>query len=181
MTPKEEILFMDRPSWRSYMGIAVMGVVCTILIIYSLIWWLPGVTALYPRIHNKLYPTVYILPFIIILFFILNIMIQRYSHLYTITTKGIICRHGIIARNTSNVPADKITDFSVKQNMFQRILDVGNIYINTAGGPGIEAIMLGVRSPFILQEKLDIMIHGVAMQEKTGEKGNKEEKGVNVI
>ena len=148
----DDVVFQDHPSWRSYLGTAVIGAISTMLVFYGLIYLLPKITTLYPRIHNKLYPGVYTLPFIIILIFIFIIIYQRYSYLYTVTRKEVISRHGIIARNTNNALISKITDTNIRQNIIQRLLRTGSVYINTAGGPGMEVIFLGVNDPFLVQE-----------------------------
>ncbi len=147
----EDILFMDHPSWKAYISVAITGVMAASLIGYGVLWQLPKLTTQYPSIQNRFYPWVYLVPVTVFLLFLLIILFQRYSQLYTITSNMVISRQGIIAKNTNSVPLNRITDINVRQSITGRFLHIGDIYIDTAGGPGMEAVLWGVELPFRVQ------------------------------
>ena len=51
---------------------------------------------------------------------------------YKLTEEKIIIDTGFLSRNQEEVRLYRITDFSVKQNLFQRIFGVGNIHISSS-------------------------------------------------
>ena len=49
------------------------------------------------------------------------------------------------------VPIENITDIYVRQNPIQALLGIGNVEVDTAGGDGIELVMVGVENPIEIQ------------------------------
>ena len=82
----------------------------------------------------------------------LYIWLVRISFSYTITTRRVECRQGLIARNTTEVDIKDVRNVSVEQNAIHRIVNIGNVMIGTAGTGGIEVSLRGVAQPHKIKE-----------------------------
>jgi uncharacterized membrane protein YdbT with pleckstrin-like domain len=51
----------------------------------------------------------------------------------TVTDQRVIVEEGIIVRTSKVIPLDRVQDVSSKQNVFGRLLDYGNVEIESAG------------------------------------------------
>jgi len=51
----------------------------------------------------------------------------------TLTNQRVIQREGVIRRNSNVIPVDRIQDISIKQTLTGRLLNYGDIEIDTAG------------------------------------------------
>lgn len=85
-----------------------------------------------------------LLPFLLGILIIIWKELERRSTTYTITDKRVIKEVGILGKSTSSTIYQKITDVSSSQSFIQRMLGIGTVYINTAGGEGPEIIMRGI-------------------------------------
>ena len=74
----------------------------------------------------------------------------RRAHDYYITNKRIIYDFTFFSRKVSSVVYRKITDVHFTQNLFQRIFQIGDIQINTAGGESIEVKVKGIKNPGLI-------------------------------
>ena len=62
--------------------------------------------------------------------------ILRRREVYTLTNHKLEMRFGIIARNLQNIPLDKIQDVTVSSSMWQRLVGLGDILIDSASETG---------------------------------------------
>jgi len=65
----------------------------------------------------------------------------------TVTTKRTILRKGIIAKNTTEVQHDDVRNIQVEQNMYQRIVGVGDLAVSSSGQDGLEINVDGIPHP----------------------------------
>ncbi len=56
----------------------------------------------------------------------------------TVTTKRTILRKGIIAKNTTEVQHDDVRNIQVHQNMYQRMIGVGELAVSSSGQDDLE-------------------------------------------
>ena len=59
--------------------------------------------------------------------------LERRATTYMITNKRIIKEVGLLGKATSSTIYQRVTDIRSSQSFIQRLLGIGNIYINTAG------------------------------------------------
>ncbi len=64
-----------------------------------------------------------------------------------ITNKRTTLRKGIIAKSTSEVQHDDVRNLQVKQNMWQRVLGVGDLAISSSGQDDLEILVRGIAQP----------------------------------
>lgn len=73
--------------------------------------------------------------------------------LFVLTTDRIITRSGIIAKNSKEIPLERINDVAFSQSVFERIVGAGDLLIESAGERGQERIT-DVRHPEAVQLKI---------------------------
>lgn len=56
--------------------------------------------------------------------------------LYVLTTERIIVRSGMIARNGSEIPLEKVTNVLFSQSVVERLLGYGDVLLESAGAQG---------------------------------------------
>lgn len=72
-----------------------------------------------------------------------------------VTDDQITLRKGIFSKYTSDVYHSDVRSVQIKQSFMQRILDVGDIDISSAGQSGIEIEIKGIRQPELVRELID--------------------------
>lgn len=79
--------------------------------------------------------------------FLIAALIDRYGSEYAITNKRIYSRYGLISRRANDTSFKNITDTQLSQGVFGRLLNYGNVGVNTAGSKGFEVFFIGVNDP----------------------------------
>jgi uncharacterized membrane protein YdbT with pleckstrin-like domain len=64
-----------------------------------------------------------------------------------VTTRRVVWRSGVVGKSERSIPLSRVTDVSVKYGVLGRLLGYGNIYIESAGGPGTEIVALDIADP----------------------------------
>ena len=73
---------------------------------------------------------------------------------YTLTSEKLIIDSGFFSRKQEEVRLYRMTDFSVKQNLIERILGIGRIEISSSDNTQGEFILLGVKKPYKIKDLL---------------------------
>lgn len=77
------------------------------------------------------------------------------NYQFILTNHRIIEVQGVISKRTISSNFVSITDIIVKQDPVERfIFNTGTIYINTAGSPQAEIILLGIDNPYLYKQKI---------------------------
>lgn len=95
--------------------------------------------------------------FVIPLIFFYNLFYLKISNEYIFTDKRIIIKKGWLSTKTVSARHSRITDVKVNQSLIERILGVGTISINTAGGEGYEIALSHVSKPYELKKILHVL------------------------
>ena len=77
---------------------------------------------------------------------------------YTLTEEKLLIDTGILSRNQEEIRLYRITDFSVKQGIFQRIFGVGNILVSSSDNLQHEFVICDVKKPYDVKEMLSDMV-----------------------
>ena len=67
------------------------------------------------------------------LLFALGAWLVRLTSSLTLTNQRVIQQEGVIRRSSNVIPVDRIQDISIKQTLTGRLLNYGDIEIDTAG------------------------------------------------
>lgn len=86
--------------------------------------------------------------------FLFMVWLHIATTFYVVLPDRIEIRTGILVKRTKAIPFDKITEISLKQTLIQRIFGIGDLFIDTAGDKGLEAVMAGVEYPKQMAECL---------------------------
>jgi uncharacterized membrane protein YdbT with pleckstrin-like domain len=89
------------------------------------------------------------------LLLLLGWWIKAQTETLTVTNKRVIRRHGLIAKNVSEVLHRDIRNIQIRQSVMQRLFGVGWIGISSAAQDVIEIEFDGVRSPEGVKELID--------------------------
>jgi putative membrane protein len=65
---------------------------------------------------------------------------------YIIKSDRIEISSGVLIKQSQTIPYDKIINITCDQSVFQRLLNIGNVFIDTAGGKPFETALLGVEN-----------------------------------
>ena len=98
---------------------------------------------------------------IVSILILLGILIHRYRLLFTVTSKRVIMRVGLIAKNTDEVEIRHTRELAVRQGVMERILNYGDVEISTAAGTGAEVIFTGISYPDDLKEAIRHVRNGL--------------------
>lgn len=84
----------------------------------------------------------------------------KISHEYILTDKRLIIKKGWLSTNTLSVRYSRITDIKVTQGFIDKILKLGTISINTAGGEDYEIVLPHISKPYDLKQELHVLKEG---------------------
>jgi uncharacterized membrane protein YdbT with pleckstrin-like domain len=145
----EDLIWAGKPSWRStvsfYLGWAAIGAVplAAILLVNGLTdtSWSAGLGIA-----------------ILVIVFALAVLvgwIRRYFTQYTITTKRITIRQGVLAKREQTAHIDRVQNVTITQSPFDRLFRVGMLDFDTAGvDTDAQLRFLGINDPQALRERL---------------------------
>jgi uncharacterized membrane protein YdbT with pleckstrin-like domain len=74
-----------------------------------------------------------------------------------VTNQRVIYRHGVVRRQSREIPLDRIQDVSFEQTMFERLVGAGSLTIESAGREGQEPFP-DVAHPAKLQSTINQLI-----------------------
>ena len=80
--------------------------------------------------------------------------LRWYFTYFLLTSDRLITRHGIIAKNSREIPLERINDVAFSQSVIDRILGAGDLLVESAGERGQTRIQ-NVRKP----EQVQLMIY----------------------
>jgi hypothetical protein len=129
-----------RPSWQYYwpwfLGIiGILSMTCTIGFLVVGFW----VSALLVCVVSSL----------------------RSRRLFTVTSKRVIIREGLVAKNTREFEISHTRQLTVRQGVVGRILRYGDIKFSTAANAGVEVIFTGVKDPHDLKDAIRKLRDGI--------------------
>lgn len=81
------------------------------------------------------------------------LLIPAYRHLrrnmlrYTLTDSKIEIEEGFVAHTTRNIPLRNIQDVTVRATVFQRLLRIGSVVVDNAGGEGGTTVLRDIPEP----------------------------------
>jgi uncharacterized membrane protein YdbT with pleckstrin-like domain len=129
------VIYQGHPSWRAILGFYLKG---------SLVAAAAAVLAGLLDDSTSLA----ILTFAIIMAItILAGFIKRVATVYTITDRRLNIKRGIIARKVQETRLQRVQNVNYTQDVFERLLQVGNVDFDTAGTDDSDFTFYGVAQP----------------------------------
>jgi membrane protein YdbS with pleckstrin-like domain len=131
----ENIIFQGHPSWRAILGFYLKGVV--IAIVLGIIAKLVSSTT-----------SVFIVVLVVLAVTLLVGFIKRWATTYTITTRRLNIKRGIISREIQETRLERVQNVNFSQSVYQRIMQIGDVDFDTAASGGdYDFIFYGVANP----------------------------------
>jgi len=156
LSPDEKIIYWCRISRLAFFREYALLVFLLIISITSLF------TTFISRIQNYIVlATAMIVLFYMFLILALVLLVRVeyriWSKRYALTTERVIVSEGIFSEKFRSTTYDKITDLRLNQSVFDKVLNIGTIGIDTAGTDAIEIKFIGVKNPSYIQNKISEM------------------------
>lgn len=148
MMVNESVIWEGHPTWRATLSFHIRGFIITLvlfLLIMVVKWLGAGVSSVIPGA-------------VLVVGIALTIAvgwIHRFFTQYTITTKRLNIRRGILSKTESSTNVDRIQNITVHQSPVDRIMKVGSIDFDTASDdPSDRFSFIGVNRPQDLREQI---------------------------
>jgi membrane protein YdbS with pleckstrin-like domain len=139
----EQIIFEGHPSWRAILGFYLKGV--AIAIVLGIIAKLVSSTA-----------SVFIVVLVVLAVTLLVGFIKRWATTYTITTRRLNIKRGIISREIQETRLERVQNVNTSQTAYQRIMRIGDVDFDTAASGGdYDFIFYGVADPGDVVHQVD--------------------------
>jgi uncharacterized membrane protein YdbT with pleckstrin-like domain len=143
LSPDEKIIFQGHPSWRAIIGFYLKGV--AVAIVLGIIAKLVSSTA-----------TVFVVVLVVLALTLLAGFLKRWATTYTITTRRLNIKRGIISREIQETRLERVQDVNYSQSVYQRIMQIGDVDFNTAASGGdYDFIFYGVADPGDVVQAVD--------------------------
>ena len=148
LNPGEQIVFEGHPSWRSILDFYAKGLGLTL--VAALI--AAGVTKIGGDVKSGVVVAVAVVGVAVTL---LVGFIRRVTTSYTITNRRLHIRRGIVSREIQETRLERVQNVNYRQGFFQRILQIGDVDFDTAGGGDYDFTFAGVAEPEQVVERVD--------------------------
>jgi uncharacterized membrane protein YdbT with pleckstrin-like domain len=144
----ERELFRDHPSWRSlflhYLGGTVVAIIA------GVIAWQIKDTSFGVLVGVVVFALVIVIGYMV-----------RMATRYVITNERLHIRRGVFSRTIQQARLERVQDMSVRQGLFERMLLIGTVDFDTAGGDRDEDFAFrGVAHPERVMHEVDRAIRG---------------------
>ena len=148
MDESERTLWTGRPSWRGRMSLIVPGLLLAVAVIALGVWAdlstqtaaLAGLIVAFATLAWGLLETI------------------RWK--YTVTTKRVISRHGLVSVNEQTARLERVQDLTLHQSLFDRMFGVGRLTIDTAGSEGGALEFKALEDPAAVRDLLEEAVRG---------------------
>jgi len=151
--PGEQVFFHGHPSWRSMLAFYVRGLLIAIII---------GVIAgVVTRIANGGVQAGWVGAAVLVVFVIVLVwgLIRRISTTYTITNQRLTIRSGLMSREMHETRLERVQNVNSRQHLLERLLGVGTVDFDTAGGAAYDFKFRGVDDPGRICRTVDRALH----------------------
>ncbi len=145
----EEIIFEGHPSWRATLAFYLKGELAAIAIGAAF----AGLTSVLGG-RAKVFEAILITVAVAVLVLAIG-FVKRYATTYTVTSRRLNIRRGIIARKVQETRLERVQNVNYSQSLLQRILQVGDVDFDTAAGDDYNFIFAGVSEPEEVVEAVD--------------------------
>jgi uncharacterized membrane protein YdbT with pleckstrin-like domain len=137
----EQVFFHGHPSWRSMLAFYVRGLIVAVL---------AGVIAgLVTRATGRSVDAVWVAIAVLVVFVVVLAwgLIRRIATTYTITNRRLTIRSGLLSTELHETRLERIQNVNSRQRLLERVLGIGTVDFDTAGGAAYDFSFRGVEDP----------------------------------
>ncbi len=163
----EAIIYQGHPSWRSTLGLYIKGLLLCLI--------LGAIVAGISRIIEDEVKTAWVVVAVLVSFLILVVFgyLKRIGTQYTITTRRLHIRRGILNRSTEETRVERIQNANTSQSLLERLLRVGTVDFDVASDERAGLFKFsGVQSPQDVVRAVDRAMTGEARVGKAPDAGD---------
>ena len=148
LEPNEKILYQESPG-KGLIGYWFVTRALGFSFIFILAFgWLPFILKILGREYILIMYLMFGFIFIFIIITSLYYILLVKTHEYYITNKRIYAQAGLFSKRSRNINFNKITDITIHQNIFEKMFNISNLGVQTAGMSGRpEITFLGIKDP----------------------------------
>jgi len=157
LSPGESIIYQGHPSWRATLGLYIKGLLLCAL--------LAGLAAGISRIVEDEVKVAWVVVVGLVSFLLLLLAgyLKRIGTQYTITTRRLHIRRGILNRATEETRVERIQNANTSQSFLERLLRVGTVDFDVASDERAGLFKFaGVESPQEVVRAVDRALSGEA-------------------
>jgi uncharacterized membrane protein YdbT with pleckstrin-like domain len=147
--PGEQLLFHGHPSWRSMLDLHLKGLL--VAIVAGVIAGLASAVA----DGSVQVPWVVGTVLAVLAVAVLVAFIRRKATRYTITSQRLTIRLGLLSRELHETRLERVQNVSTNQSLLDRLLGIGTVDFDTAGGAGFDFAFRGVANPESIVRTVD--------------------------
>jgi uncharacterized membrane protein YdbT with pleckstrin-like domain len=151
--PGEEVFFHGHPSWRSMLAFYARGLIAAVL---------GGVIAgLVTRAASGSVETGWVGAAVAVIFVVVLLwgFIRRLATTYTITNRRLTIDIGLLSREMHETRLERVQNVNSRQRLLERLLGVGTVDFDTAGGAAYDFKFRGVDNPRKIVRTVDRALH----------------------
>jgi uncharacterized membrane protein YdbT with pleckstrin-like domain len=157
----EDILFSSYAAWFSESTMIVVTLLTSVLSVGLFVYgWFAKVSGIWANLLNGFAVLCFVSGFI----FSAGVFMNHFSTRYFLTNHRVIVRKGLFSKKLIYAQYTKIQNVRVSKSITERMIDMGDIYIDTSGGDQTEVVILDIPDP----EKMHRMILQGMENEKIG-------------
>jgi uncharacterized membrane protein YdbT with pleckstrin-like domain len=148
----EDLVWRGHPSWRANLGWYILGIIVALLPVS-----VAGLLKSSDKGTGLEYWQWILISLGLVAIVIVIDMIRRIATTYTITTRRLHIRRGILRRIDQSTHLDRVQNLNTRQSLIQRLLAVGAVDFDTAGTEAAEASFsfAGVSRPLSLVNRVE--------------------------
>jgi uncharacterized membrane protein YdbT with pleckstrin-like domain len=153
----EQVFFHGHPSWRSMLAFYVRGFVVAVL---------AGVIAgLATRVANGSVDAVWVAVAVLVVFVVVLGwgLVRRIATTYTITDRRLTIRSGLLSSELHETRLERVQNVSSRQRLLERMLGIGTVDFDTAGGAAYDFSFRGVEDPRGIVRTVNEALEGLGL------------------
>jgi uncharacterized membrane protein YdbT with pleckstrin-like domain len=145
----ENLLFHGHPSWRSMPGFHAKGLLLAVLI--------GAIAGLASAVVSGRVQLLAVIIAVLAVFVAVAAtgLVRRLRTTYTITNQRLTIETGLLSRELHETRLDRVQNVNSRQSMLERVLGVGTVDFDTAGGASFGFSFRGVAHPRGLVRTVD--------------------------
>jgi len=138
---QEIVFFCGHPSWRSALDFHVKGFAVAVIA-----GALAGAVTAIASGH-VMAEWIIVVVLVILVGVLLAGLISRTRTTYMITSERLTIHRGLLSRDTRQTRLDRVQNVNARQSILERLLGVGTVDFDTAGGAGYDFTFQGISNP----------------------------------
>ncbi len=158
----EQTFFHGHPSWRSMLALHVGGFVLAVLCGAA-----AGIAG--DLIDERVQVLWIVVAVVVVLVAVLALgLVRRLATTYTITDQRLTIDYGLLKRDVHETRLERVQNVNLSQSLLERMLRVGTVDFDTAGGAEYDFAFRGVADPRRIVRTVDRALHRLQRGDPVG-------------